>query len=218
MTNYEFVVIEGNIGAGKTSLAKKISQDFNAKLVLERFAENPFLPKFYQEPERYAFQVEVTFLIDRYQQLIDDLQHFELFKTFVVSDYYFSKSLIFAKNTLEEAEFQLYRKIYTVIYKNIPRPDLYVYLHVGVPRLLQNIKKRGRPYEQNIKPEYLERIQKGYFEYFQQQQNDMTFLIIDTNDIDFVENPGDYRKLLDVIFGPKYQKGINFVKLGNDKK
>ncbi len=212
MTDYDFIVIEGNIGAGKTSLAKKIAEDFNAKLVLERFAENPFLPKFYQSPERYAFQVEVTFLIDRYQQLIDDLQYLELFKNFVVSDYYFSKSLIFAKNTLDEAEFQLYRNIYTIIYKNIPKPDLYVYLHVGVPRLLQNIQKRGRPYEKNIQPDYLEQLQKGYFEYFN-QQSDFTFLIIDTNNIDFVENKEDYEKILDTIFKHKYQKGINFVKL-----
>ncbi len=210
MVDYDFIVIEGNIGAGKTSLARKISKDFNAKLVLERFAENPFLPKFYEDPERYAFQVEVTFLIDRYQQLIDDLQHFELFKTFVVSDYYFSKSLIFAKNTLEDAEFQLYRKIYTIIYKNIPKPDLYVYLHVGVDRLLENIKKRGRPYEKNIKAEYLEKIQKGYFEYFNGQK-DFTFLILDTNDLDFVANQEDYKKIIDAIFGKKYAKGINYV-------
>ncbi len=215
MLDYDFIVIEGNIGAGKTSLAKKISKDFNAKLVLERFAENPFLPKFYEDPERYAFQVEVTFLIDRYQQLIDDLQHFELFKTFVVSDYYFSKSLIFAKNTLEDAEFQLYRRIYTIIYKNIPKPDLYVYLHVGVDRLLQNIKKRGRPYEKNIKAEYLEKIQKGYFEYFNEQK-DFTFLILDTNDLDFVANKEDYKKIIDAIFGKKYPKGINFVQFNQE--
>ncbi len=210
MMDYDFIVIEGNIGAGKTSLARKISNDFNAKLVLERFAENPFLPKFYEEPERYAFQVEVTFLIDRYQQLIDDLQHFELFKTFVVSDYYFSKSLIFAKNTLEDAEYQLYRRIYTIIYKNIPKPDLYVYLHVGVDRLLENIKKRGRPYEKNIKAEYLEKIQKGYFEYFN-EQTDFTFLILHTNDLDFVENEQDYKKIIDAIFAKRYPKGINHV-------
>ncbi len=212
MNQYDFIVIEGNIGAGKTSLAKKIAEDFNTKLVLERFAENPFLPKFYQDPERYAFQVEVTFLIDRYQQLIDDLRYFELFKTFVVSDYYFSKSLIFAKNTLEDAEFQLYRKIYSVIYKNIPKPDLYVYLHVGIERLMQNIQKRGRPYEKNIKPEYLEKISQGYFEYFN-QQSDFKFLVLDTNDIDFVENPEDYKKVLDVIFNGEYKTGINYIKI-----
>ncbi len=212
MNHYDFIVIEGNIGAGKTSLAKKIAQDYNAKLVLERFAENPFLPKFYQEPERYAFQVEVTFLIDRYQQLVDDLRYFELFKTFVVSDYYFSKSLIFAKNTLEDAEFQLYRKIYSVIYKNIPKPDLYVYLHVGIDRLMQNIQKRGRPYEKNIKPEYLEKISQGYFEYFN-QQDDFKFLILDTNDVDFVENDNDYKKILDVIFNGEFKNGTNYVKI-----
>jgi len=181
-------------------------------LVLERFAENPFLPKFYENPEKYAFQVETSFLIDRYQQLIDDLQPLELFRSFTISDYYFSKSLIFARNTLEGAEFQLYRKIYSIIYKNIPKPDLYVFLHVSIERLLKNIKKRGRPYEQNIKPEYLEKIQKAYFEYFN-QQNDFRFLIIDTNEIDFVENQKHYNKLVEIIFDENHKKGINFVKV-----
>ncbi len=211
-SKYNFIVIEGNIGAGKTSLAKKLAADFNAKLVLERFAENPFLPKFYENPEKYAFQVETSFLIDRYQQLIDDLQPLELFRSFTISDYYFSKSLIFARNTLEGAEFQLYRKIYSIIYKNIPKPDLYVFLHVSIERLLKNIKKRGRPYEQNIKPEYLEKIQKAYFEYFN-QQNDFRFLIIDTNEIDFVENQKHYNKLVEIIFDENHKKGINFVKV-----
>ncbi len=212
MRRYDFIAIEGNIGAGKTSLTRMISRDFNAKVILERFAENPFLPKFYQEPERYAFQVEMSFLIDRYQQLIEDIQHLDLFKDFVVSDYYFTKSLIFARNTLEDSEYQLYRRFFSVIYKTIPKPDLYVYLHVDVPRLLENIKKRGRPYEQNIKPEYLEKIQHGYFDYFK-QQTDFRFLIIDTNNIDFVENEKDYERLVENIFDRDHDKGLNFVKL-----
>ncbi len=209
---YDFVVIEGNIGAGKTSLSKMIAKDYNAKLILERFAENPFLPKFYKEPDKYAFQLETSFLIDRYQQLIDDLQNRELFKDFIVADYHFYKSLIFAKNTLEDAEFQLYRKIFNVIYKNIPKPDLYVYLHVSVERLLENIKKRGRPYEQNIKPEYLQKIQEGYFTFFR-EQTDFRFVIIDTNEIDFVNNESDYKELINMIFKEDYRKGMNFVKV-----
>ncbi len=212
MRKYDFIAIEGNIGAGKTSLTKMLARDYNAKVILERFAENPFLPKFYENPDRYAFQVEMSFLIDRYQQLIEDLQHLDLFKDFIVSDYYFTKSLIFARNTLDESEYQLYRRFFTVIYKTIPKPDLYVYLHVEVPRLMENIKKRGRPYEQNIKPEYLEKIQHGYFEYFK-EQTDFRFLIIDTNNIDFVENKEDYNRLVEVIFEKEYDKGLNFVKL-----
>ncbi len=212
MRKYDFIAIEGNIGAGKTSLANMLARDYNAKLILERFAENPFLPKFYEHPERYAFQVEMSFLIDRYQQLIDDLQALDLFKDFVVADYYFSKSLIFARNTLDDTEFQLYRRFFSVIYKTIPRPDLYVYLHVEIPRLLDNIKKRGRPYEQNIQADYLEKIQQGYFEYFKQQK-DMRFLVLDINDIDFVENEQDYKRLVEIIFENEYEIGLNYVKL-----
>ncbi len=212
MKKYDFIAIEGNIGAGKTSLTNMLARDFNAKVILERFAENPFLPRFYENPERYAFQVEMSFLIDRYQQLIEDLQHLDLFKDFIISDYYFTKSLIFAKNTLDDTEYQLYRRFFSVIYKSIPRPDLYVYLHVEVPRLLDNIKKRGRSYEQNIKPEYLEKIQKGYFEYFK-EQTDFRFVIIDINNIDFVANKADYRRLVEIIFENEYGKGLNFVKL-----
>ncbi len=212
MRRYDFIAIEGNIGAGKTSLANMLARDYNAKLILERFAENPFLPKFYENPERYAFQVEMSFLIDRYQQLIDDLQALDLFKDFVVADYYFSKSLIFARNTLDDTEFQLYRRFFSVIYKTIPRPDLYVYLHVEIPRLLDNIKKRGRPYEQNIQADYLEKIQQGYFEYFKQQK-DMRFLVLDINEIDFVENEQDYKRLVEIIFENEYEIGLNYIKL-----
>ena len=212
MRKYDFIAIEGNIGAGKTSLAKMLASDFNAKIVLERFAENPFLPKFYENPERYAFQLEMSFLIDRYQQLMDDLHHLDLFKELIISDYYFTKSLIFAKNTLEPTEFQLYRRFFSVIYKSIPKPDLYIYLHVNVEKLLLNIKKRGRPYEQNIKREYLEKIQKGYFDFFNEQR-EFKFLIIDITKIDFVERRQDYEKIVNLIFEKYYKKGLNFEKL-----
>ncbi len=159
MSDINFLVIEGNIGAGKTSLSKKIAEDFNAKLLLENFANNPFLAKFYEDPERYSFQVETSFLIDRYNQLKNQLQNPDIFTNFMVSDYYFAKSLIFSKNTLKDDEYNLYRQIFYAIYKNLPRPDLYVYLNLPVDKLLINIKKRNREYEKNIKPEYLEKIQ-----------------------------------------------------------
>ena len=159
---YNYIAIEGNIGAGKTSLAKLLSDQFNAKVVLERFADNPFLPKFYEDKERYAFPLEMSFLADRYQQLSDDLAQFDLFKNFIVSDYYIFKSLIFAQVTLSKDEYFLYRKMFDLMYKEITKPDLYVYLYQNTDRLLENIKKRGRDYEQNIEKDYLKKIQEGY--------------------------------------------------------
>ncbi len=205
-----FIVIEGNIGAGKTSLSKKISEEYNAKLILEQFADNPFLPKFYNEPERYSFQLELSFLADRFQQLKSELNSPDLFKSFIISDYFFTKSLIFSKNTLNDDEFKLYRKIFNIIYSSLPKPDLYVYLHLDTENLINNIKKRGRNYEQEIKPEYLDKIQNAYFDYFKQQKN-FTFLVIDTNNIDFVNNPKDYEKIKKAILNTKYEKGLNRV-------
>ena len=211
-TNLKFIVIEGNIGAGKTSLSKKIAKDFNANIVLENFADNPFLPKFYEEPEKYSFQLETSFLIDRYDQLKKQLQTQDLFKDFVISDYYFSKSLIFAKNTLQRDEFDLYRKIFNLIYKNVPKPDLYVYLHLPIPKLMENIKKRGRSYEQNIQQQYLKKLQEAYFDYIKSQK-EMSFLILHTENIDFVGNDKDYKNLTNVIFNTKYAKGITTLEL-----
>ncbi|MES2863527.1 MAG: 2-amino-4-hydroxy-6-hydroxymethyldihydropteridine diphosphokinase, partial [Bacteroidota bacterium] len=155
-----YIAIEGNIGAGKTTLATKIAEDCNAKTVLERFADNPFLPKFYKDQSRYAFPLEMSFLADRYQQLSDDLAQFDLFKDFVVADYHIFKSIIFAKVTLQEDEFRLYKTMFDIIYKEMPKPDLYVYLYQNTERLLANIKKRGRNYEQEIPAEYLEKINR----------------------------------------------------------
>jgi len=157
-----FVTIEGTIGAGKTTLAKKIAADYNAKLVLERFADNPFLPKFYEDPNRYALPLEMSFLADRYQQFTDDTSQFDLFKNFMISDYDIFKSLIFAKITLQKEEFELYRKLFNFMYKEVKKPGIYVYLYQNTQRLLDNIKKRGRTYEQGIKADYLEKINRGY--------------------------------------------------------
>ena len=202
-----YIVIEGNIGAGKTTLAKMIAREFNAKLILEQFADNPFLPKFYKEPEKYSFQLELSFLAERYQQLNNELTSRDLFRPFTVADYYFMKSLIFARSTLKEDEYNLYRQIFQIIYKSIPKPDLYVYLHVDVNNLRSNIAKRGRDYEQSISAEYLSKIQDGYYDFFK-QQSDIAFLIIDSNNMDFVENQGDYAKMKELIFNRKYEKGI----------
>ncbi|MGB1308134.1 MAG: 2-amino-4-hydroxy-6-hydroxymethyldihydropteridine diphosphokinase [Oceanihabitans sp.] len=195
---YNFIAIEGNIGAGKTSLANKMASDFNAKLILERFADNPFLPKFYKEPKRYAFTLEMSFLADRYQQISDDLSQLDLFKDFIVSDYDVFKSLIFSKITLPEDEFKLYRKLFYQVYKDIAKPDLYVYLYQNTERLQANIKKRGRNYEQHIEDDYLEKINAGYLE-FLKEQTELNVKIIDISEKDFVKNRADYLWLLDRI-------------------
>ncbi len=202
---YNYIAIEGNIGAGKTSLTNLLSDDFNAKMVLERYADNPFLPKFYENEERYAFPLEMSFLADRYHQLTDDLAQFDLFKSFIISDYYIFKSLIFAQITLPPEEFSLYRKMFDIMYKEITKPDLYIYLYQNTTRLLENIKKRGREYEQNISAEYLQKIHNGYANFTQTEKN-LNVLIIDVSEMDFVNNPEDYHKIVKEIMNYKILK------------
>ena len=194
----QFLAIEGNIGAGKSTLAKMIAQDYNAKLVLERFADNPFLPKFYEDQNRYAFPLEMSFLADRYQQFMDDTSQFDLFKNFMVGDYDIFKSLIFAQVTLQKDEFELYRKVFNFMYKEVRKPDLYVYLYRNTDQLLGNIKKRGRDYEQNIAPEYLEKIHRGYLDFIKSHPEQET-LIINLQDMDFVRHKDDYEEVLTLM-------------------
>lgn len=198
LEQYNYIAIEGNIGAGKTTLSTKISEDFNAKLVLERFADNPFLPKFYKDQNRYAFPLEMSFLADRYQQLSEDLAQFDLFKDFIVADYHIFKSLIFAKVTLAEDEYRLYKTMFDIIYKEMPKPDLYIYLYQNTERLLSQIKQRGRSYEQEIPADYLDKINKGYLDYIK-TQTDLNVLIIDVSEMDFVNQQEDYLAVLETI-------------------
>ncbi|WP_310558657.1 2-amino-4-hydroxy-6-hydroxymethyldihydropteridine diphosphokinase [Flavobacterium sp.] len=198
LEQFNYIAFEGNIGAGKTTLATKIAEDFNAKTVLERFADNPFLPKFYEDQNRYAFPLEMSFLADRYKQLSDDLAQFDLFKDFIVADYHIFKSLIFAKVTLQEDEFRLYKTLFDIVYREMPKPDLYIYLYQNTERLLANIKKRGRSYEQNIPADYLDKINSGYLDYIK-SQTDLNVLIIDVSDRDFVKNQEDYLFILEEI-------------------
>ena len=198
ISKFKYIAIEGNIGAGKTSLAKKISIDFNSKLILERFADNPFLPKFYEDPDRYAFTLEMSFLAERYQQITDDLSQLNIFNDSIVSDYDIFKSLIFSKITLSEDEFALYRKLFFSMYKDILKPDLYIYLNQNIDRLKENIKKRGRDYEQNIDSKYLKSINAGYLD-FHKTQTDLNIKIIDINNMDFVNNRIDYLSILKSI-------------------
>lgn len=208
--NYSYLVIEGNIGAGKTSLATRLSEELNARLILEQYAENPFLPKFYKDPDRYAFPVELSFLADRYQQLKKEISSPDLFQNRIISDYYFSKSLIFSRNTLKDDEFNLYRQLFQIINQQLPKPDLYVYLHLPVKQLMENIRKRGRSYEQEIEPEYLKNLEQGYFDFFKARP-DLKIVVIDTSQVDFVGREQDYQRVKKVIFEGNYKAGMNMV-------
>ena len=212
--HYNYIAIEGTVGAGKTSLATRIAKDFNGRLILEEFEgdKNPFLPKFYKEPEKYSFQLEMTFLALRFQQLKDKLGVLDLFHDFIISDYYVAKSLIFSRNNLQEDEYQLFSRFFNIIFSDMPKPELLVYLYSDVERLQRNIRQRGRSYEQEISDAYLENIQQGYFDFMRQQQNSMRILLIDTNRLDFVANEGDYQRIIDVIDRP-YDIGLHRVSL-----
>lgn len=204
---YNYIAIEGNIGAGKTTLATRMAEEFNARLILERFEDNSFLPKFYQDPEVYAFPLEMSFLADRYQQLKDQLAVRDLFKPFTIADYFIDKSLIFAKNNLKADEYNLYSRLFHIISAFLPRPDLLIYLYLDIPGLRENIRKRGRAYEQSISPDYLEQIQSGYMNHFRSLTG-MRILMVDTNNLDFMEREEDYTALLFAL-DQDYSEGIH---------
>ncbi len=204
---YDYIVVEGNIGTGKTSLATMLSKQFDTRLILERFADNPFLPRFYENQNRFAFPLELSFLADRYQQLMSELSNQDLFRTQTVSDYVLSKSLIFAGITLKEDEFNLYQRLFHIMNPHLPKPDLLVYLHKDVTRLQDNIRKRGRDYEQNIANDYLSSLEGGYWEYFK-QQSDMRILVIDTNNVDFISNSAHYQQILSLV-NTGFEPGIH---------
>ena len=194
---YNFICIEGNIGVGKTSLAEKIAADCNARLVLEKFANNPFLPKFYKEPAKYAFPLELFFLAERYKQ-IKQLREQDIFLDFIVSDYFFIKSRLFAQNNLTEDELELFYRLFDIMLANLPKPNLLIYLHADIQYLQKNIKKRDRTYEQDIADCYLLNIQKKYLDFFK-KQNDFPVLIIDVTNADFIQNDSVYQKIFSAI-------------------
>jgi deoxyguanosine kinase len=204
---YNYIAIEGNIGAGKTTLATRMSQQFNSRLILEQFEDNSFLPKFYEDPSRYAFPLELSFLADRFQQLKSQLAVQDMFHPVTIADYFILKSLIFAKKTLNSEEFTLYTRLFSIIENALPKPDLLVYLYLDISRLQSNIRMRGRVYEQKIEDDYLQRIQDGYLDYIKQQQG-LRVLLIDTNKLDFVANHEDYNQLISIIT-KKYPVGIH---------
>jgi len=209
--NYNYIAIEGCIGAGKTSLAERLSADCNAELILERFADNPFLDKFYKEPTYYAFPLEMTFLTDRYQQLKNLLFKRDLFTDLVVADYFIDKCAIFAKNNLQHDEYNLFLKMYEIISDFLPKPDILIYLYNTPEKLLQNIAKRGREYEQGIKAEYLMSIQKNYLTFFRQRAQ-FPILIVEAEKLDFVNNVDDYEKIKRLLL-QAYEVGVHRINI-----
>jgi deoxyadenosine/deoxycytidine kinase len=206
---YNYIAVEGCIGAGKTSLAQRLAVDFNAELILERFADNSFLSKFYNDPLHYAFPVEMTFLTDRYQQLKTLLSQRDLFTDLVVSDYFIEKCIIFSKNNLQDDEYKLFTKVYEIISTYLPKPDLILYLYNDAEHLLQNIAKRGRDYERNIVADYLNSIQESYLNHLKNSPN-LSVLMIEAKNLDFVEHEADYLKLKSLL-EHSYPKGITVI-------
>jgi deoxyadenosine/deoxycytidine kinase len=207
---YNFITVEGNIGAGKTTLATILSRHFNARLILEEFADNPFLPKFYENKDQYAFPLELFFMAERYKQLKELLHTKDLFHKVTISDYLFTKCLLFAKVNLPEQEFLLYQKLFEIINPQLLQPDLLIYLHAPVARLKENIKKRNRSYEQSIDPEYLFSLQQTYTQYIKQHK--LKTLFIDASNADFLGNDAHVEAVLNAL-EKDYDEGQNFLVL-----
>jgi len=195
---FKFISIEGNIGSGKTSLVNKIITDFKGKVILEEFAENPFLPDFYKEPEKHAFPLEMFFMAERFQQLSSNINHQDLFSELTVADYSFFKSKLFAQNNLKENELDLFNRLYNIMFSSIKKPDLLIYLHSDIKRLQQNIKKRGRQYEKNISDKYLKSIETRYFNYINKQSS-YNVLILDVTNVNFIKDQSVYAEILEEI-------------------
>ena len=207
---YNFVTIEGNIGAGKTTLAHILSKHYNARLILEEFADNPFLPKFYENPEQYGFPVELFFMAERYKQLKELLQTKDMFQHITVSDYLFTKCLLFAKVNLPDEEFRLYQKLFDIINPQIMQPDILIYLHSPVSRLQENIKKRNRSYEQSIPNDYLFTLQETYTQYI--KQHNIKTLYVDAGNADFLGNE-DHLKIIIEALDKEYEDGQHYLTL-----
>jgi deoxyadenosine/deoxycytidine kinase len=195
--SYHFITIEGNIGSGKTTLAHMLARHFDARLILEQFADNPFLPKFYENPGQYAFPLELFFMAERYKQLKELVHTSDLFQNLTVSDYLFTKCLLFAKVNLPDQEFRLYQKLFDIIHSQLVHPDILIYLHAPVSRLQQNIRKRNRPYEQGIPDEYLFSIQEAYTNYI--RQHNIKTIFIDVSNADFLGNAKHLQVVLDAL-------------------
>lgn len=204
---YQFIAIEGNIGAGKTTFCQMLGRDYHGKIILEQFVDNPFLPFFYENPERYAFPVELFFMTERHKQLQQNLSQQDLFRHFTVADYFFVKTLLFAKNNLNSEEYRLFQRLFHILNAGFPKPDLLVYLHRPVDYLIGTIRKRGREYEQKITLQYLQSIQNAYFEYFRTDPS-LPILVINIEDFDYLNEETQYRKLVDCLMR-RYSPGLH---------
>jgi len=205
------LVIEGNIGAGKTTLCELLARDVGCRLILERFEDNPFLPYFYENSERYAFPVELFFMTERHKQLQEELRQGDLFKQCVIADYFFLKTLLFAKNNLHLEEYRLFQRLFNLLNAAFPKPDLLVYLHRPVSQLLDNIQKRGRTFEQEISADYLTKIQQTYFDFFKTNPA-LPIIILDVEEVDFQNNEADYKTILSLV-QQKYELGVHRIKI-----
>ena len=208
--NYHFITIEGNIGAGKTTLAHLLSKHYNARLILEAFADNPFLAKFYENPQQYGFPVELFFMAERYKQLKDLIHTKDLFQSVTISDYLFTKCLLFAKVTLQEDEFRLYQRLFDIIHQQLIQPDILIYLHAPVSKLQENIRKRNRSYEQNIPDDYLFNIQQTYTHYI--KQHNIKTLFVDAGNADFLGNEAQLKVITDAL-DKDYEGGQHYLTL-----
>jgi deoxyguanosine kinase len=206
---YNFIAIEGNIGAGKTTFCEMLAQEFDCRLILEQFTDNPFLPFFYENPERYAFPVELFFMTERHKQLQEALATVDMFTPLSVSDYFFIKTSLFAKNNLKDEEFRLFYRLFEVLNSTFPKPEILIYLHRSVDNLLTNIQKRGRSYESDITAEYLLEIQNVYFEFFRTEKN-IPIVVVDMGDVNFMDDKKAYNQLVDILKN-KYPKGLTRV-------
>jgi len=196
---HNFITIEGNIGAGKTTLTHLLAKHFNARIVLEEFADNPFLPKFYENPKQYAFPVELFFMAERYKQMKEVGHTKDMFQTVTISDYLFTKCLLFAKVTLPDEEFRLYQRLFEIMEHQVSYPDVLIYLHAPIKKLQENIKKRNRAYEQNIPDDYLFKVQETYTSYI--KQHNIKTIFIDSSNADFIDNPKHLQVVLDALEG-----------------
>ena len=213
MIPYNYICIEGNIGAGKTTFATKLASQLNARLILEQFADNPFLPKFYTNPDKYAFPLELSFMAERYRQLKLEVESQNLFQPFTISDYVFYKCLIFASVNLQVDEVKLYKSLFNIIYQNLPTPEIILFFNCPTEQLLLNIKNRGRDYEHDISADYLNAVNEMYFEFFKHQDKSI-ILVLDTTQLDFVNDEATYLKICKLL-EKKYETRLHFVDIDN---
>lgn len=211
MHQYKFITVEGNTGAGKTTLTRMLANDYNGSVLLEEFVDNPFLPLFYANPDRYAFQTEMYFLLDRHKQLCEIVQTDNFIKSLHISDYLLNKSLLYAEANLQSQEYELFTRFFNLVYPNLPKPEIIIYIHATVPRLIQNIKQRGRGFEQQVRHEYLQKVEDIYLQYFKKNP-DLSVLLIHADNMDFVAHPEHYEQIKQWLSKP-YTQGIHELKL-----